>query len=107
MAPNTPLRSVKYLSITPKITPHSGHINKMKPDLAVKQIMVSPLSLMAASRSPTSWIMMILFSRKIRGKMAENIKSESVKADPEDVGNTYGIDHFKIGEAKHGSNESK
>ena len=39
--------------------------------------------------------------------MAKNSKSESVKAYPEDVGNTYGIDHLKIGEAKHGSNESK
>ena len=67
--------------------------------------MVSLLSLMAAST--TSWMMMILFSRKRRGEMAKNSKSESVKAYPEDVVNTYGIDHLKIGEAKHGSNESK
>ena len=42
-----------------------------------------------------------------REKLAKKRKSEISKADPEECENTYGIYHFKIGEAKHDSNESK
>ena len=41
------------------------------------------------------------------GGLDKTCKSESAKADPEDVVNTYGIDHLKIGEAKHDSDDSK
>ena len=33
-------------------------------------------------------------------------KSEIAKADPEGFGNTYGIDHFKMGDAKHDLDDS-
>ena len=72
-----------------------------------KKGVVSPSSLTAASRKPTSWSMMIQLPRKRREKLAKNCKSESAKSDPEDVGNTYGIYHLKIGEAKHDSDDSK
>ena len=39
--------------------------------------------------------------------LAKNCKSERAKADPEDFGNTYGIDHLKISEAKHHLDGSK
>ena len=39
--------------------------------------------------------------------MAKNRKSESAKADPEDVGDTYGIDHLKVGKAKHDPGDSE
>ena len=42
-----------------------------------------------------------------KGGVAKKRKSEIAKADPEDFGNTYGIDHIKIGEAKHDSGDSK
>ena len=41
--------------------------------------------------------------KKNKGGVAKKRKSGSAKADPEDFGNTYGIDHLKIGEAKHDS----
>ena len=34
-------------------------------------------------------------------KLTKKRKSESAKADPEGVKNTYDIDHLKIGEATH------
>ena len=46
---------------------------------------------------------MILFPLKRSKKLAKHCKSEIAKADPEDIGNTYGIDHLKIGEVKHDS----
>ena len=107
MAPYTPLRSVKYLMNTPKSTPHSGHTNKMKPALAAKQRVVSQLILTISSRKPTAWRVMSLFPRKRRGGVAKKRKSETTKAGSEDVGNTYGIDHLKIGETKHDSDKSK
>ena len=54
MDPDTPPRSVKYSKNTPSITPHNGHAKKMNPALAAKQSVVSPTSLIAASRKPTS-----------------------------------------------------
>ena len=45
--------------------------------------------------------------KKKKKKNARNRKSESAKLDPEDVGNAYGIDHLKIGEAKHDLYDSK
>ena len=37
--------------------------------------------------------------KKNKEKKARKRKSEIAKLDPEDVGNAYGIDHLKIGEA--------
>ena len=45
--------------------------------------------------------------REKKEKLAKTRKTESAKAEPEDFGNTYGIDHLKIGEAKHDSDESE
>ena len=45
--------------------------------------------------------------KKNKEKKARKRKSESAKLDPEDVGNAYGIDHLKIGEAKHDLYESE
>ena len=39
--------------------------------------------------------------------MTKNRKSESAKADPEGVKNTYSFDHLTIGEATHVSDCSK
>ena len=50
---------------------------------------------------------MILLPRKRGKKLAKKSKSEISKADLEDFGNNYGIDHLKIGEAKHDSDYSK
>ena len=101
MATGTTLRIVKYLSNTPRSTACSGQKNKINPAPASKQSVVSPLSFEAASGNPTSWSVMILFLTKIRRKLPKNLKIESAKADPEDVENTYGIGHIKIGEDKH------
>ena len=51
--------------------------------------------------------MVILFPRKKKIKLAKKRKSESAMADPEDCENTDGIDHLKIGEAKHDSDDSE
>ena len=56
--------SVKYLRDTPKNTPHIGHIQIKKTALESKQSVVSLSSTTAASRSPISWIVVILFPRK-------------------------------------------
>ena len=45
--------------------------------------------------------------KKKKEKLVKKRKSESAKADPKDCENTYGIEHFKIGEATHDSNDSK
>ena len=42
-------------------------------------------------------------TKKRREKTGKKAKSEIAKLDPEDFGNTYGIDHLKMGEAKHNS----
>ena len=44
----------------------SGHIKIMKPDPAAK-IVIRLSSLTAASRYPTSWYMILLLPKKIRG----------------------------------------
>ena len=45
---------------------------------------------------------------KNKGKNWLNIaRVKFAKADPEDIGNTYGIDHLKIGEVKHDSYDPK
>ena len=44
MAPENPLRSVKYLSNIPRSTPPSDHTKKMKPTPEAKKIVVSPYS---------------------------------------------------------------
>ena len=44
---------------------------------------------------------MILLPRKGREKLDKRRKSESSKVEPEEFVNKYGIDHLKIGEAKH------
>ena len=44
-------------------------------------------------------------TKKKRGKLTKNCKSESAKSDPEYVENTYGIEHLTIGEATHGLDE--
>ena len=51
--------------------------------------------------------MVILFPRKRRIKLAKTHKTEIAKVEPEDFGNTYGIEHLKIGEAKHDLDDSK
>ena len=104
--PDTPLRSVKYLSDTPKSMQRRGHINIMKPAPATKQGVVILSSLTAASRRPTSWSMMIPFLIKRRGKLDKKRNSESAKAHLEDFGDTYGIDYLKICEAKHDLDDS-
>ena len=45
--------------------------------------------------------------KKTSEKMIKKGQSESAKADTEGVENTYGIDHLTVGEATHGSNDSK
>ena len=79
----------------------------MKLAPAEKQSVVSLSGFMELSKKPTSWSMIILFLRKIRGELGKKYKSESAKSDPEDIGNTYGIDHLKIGEANHNLDGSK
>ena len=79
----------------------------MKPTQEAEQSMVSPSSSTLASRRPTLWSMIILSLIKRRRKLAKKFKGEIAKADPEDFGNTYGIDLLKIGKAKHNLNESK
>ena len=102
MAPDTPLRSVKYLRNNLKSTPCSGQIKITKTVPEAKQNVVSLSSSTSASRSPTSCIMMILFRIKRREKLVKNRKSESAKSDPENFGNNYGIGHFKICGSKLG-----
>ena len=101
MFPDIPMRSVKYLRNTPKITLRSGHIK-----ITAKQGVVILLSHTEASRSPTSWSMMIPFLIKRRGKLDKKRNSESAKAHLEDFGDTYGIDYLKICEAKHDLDDS-
>ena len=43
---------------------------------------------------------------KKKKKLAKNRKSESKKADPEELGRSYGIDRLNIGEAKHDSSDT-
>ena len=62
----TPIRSVKYLSNTPKLTPHSIHINISNPTLAVKQRVVILTSTTEASRSQRLRSIVILSPRKRR-----------------------------------------
>ena len=45
--------------------------------------------------------------KKNKEKLAKKRKSEGAKTDPEDFGNIYGINHLKIGEAKHDLYDSK
>ena len=59
----------------------------------------------SASRNPTSWNIMLPSPRKRREKLTINCKSESAKKYPEGVENTYGIDHLKIAEATHVSDD--
>ena len=50
--------------------------------------------------------MVLLHPIKRRKKLTKNCKSESTKADPAGVENTYGIDHLTIGESTHGLDDS-
>ena len=43
--------------------------------------------------------------KKKKEKLTKKHKSASAKADPKDCENTYGIDHLKIGEANHDSDD--
>ena len=101
MAPDTPLSSVKCLRNNPKSIPRRSHIRITKPALEAKQGVASLSDTSSASRRPTSWSMVILSSRKIRKNKAKERNIEISKVDTEDHENTYGIDHLKIGEAKH------
>ena len=87
MALDTPLRTVKYLNNIIKSTPHSGHKKITKPDSEAKQSVVSLQSSTEASRRLTSWNMLILFPREIRGKLVNKFNSESTKEYPKGCGN--------------------
>ena len=64
MAPDTPLRSVKYLNNILNIMPPIGPIKITKTDPAAKQNVANLLSSKAASGRLTSWNMVILIPIK-------------------------------------------